>query len=776
MKQDTTIVPVDQIQPEELFIIPLKFRPVFPGLVTPLMIAPGPLADTIENLIKRTSYVGLILQKDENLDKVSVENLYEVGTSAKIMKRMKLPDGGVQLLINTLSRFKVKSYRYTTPFPVAKVEYFEEPTSLKRDKEINALMRGIIKNARDISNLNPLMTEEMKLTLVNVDEPGRIADFAANILDLKKEEYQEILETFDVKERLEKTLRLMIREIEILKLQKQIEGKVSDKMENQQREYYLREQLKMIRNELGLDQNTKEKDFQYYKEKIEKSSMNEEAREKALKEAEKLEYIEPASSEYSVIRNYLDIMIELPWEAPEYKELNLEAAQKILDKEHYGLDEVKKVILEILAVRKLKHENKGSILCFVGPPGVGKTSLGKSIAKAMDKKFYRFSLGGMRDEAEIKGHRRTYIGAMPGKFIQALRTVKAADPVIMLDEIDKLSVSYQGDPGSALLEVLDPQQNSSFMDHYLDTPFDLSHVTFITTANTLDTIPGPLRDRMEIIRLSGYIPEEKVKIARKYILPKIMKEAGIKKYPKISASTLKTVIESYSREAGVRSLERVFQKIARKLAYAMETGKKIPEEFTSDSLSEWAGPPVFTDRHDPTIRWPGCVNGLAWTSMGGAVLPVESKAVEGKGNIKVTGQLGKVMEESASIAVTYARYLTGDKEYWENHDIHIHVPDGATPKDGPSAGITITSSLLSLYRNKKVKSGFAMTGEIRLSGEVLPIGGLREKLIAARRSSIKHIIFPADNLKDWEELPDYLKKGIHAHPVAHYSEVDELLF
>ncbi|RME90830.1 MAG: endopeptidase La [Candidatus Hydrogenedentota bacterium] len=773
---DHKIVPVDQLLPDELFIVPLKFRPIFPGLVTPLMIPPGPLAESVENVIKKSPYIGLLLQKDENVKELSVENLYSVGTAARVLKKMKLPDGGIQLLINTLFRFKVKNYRYTKPFPVAEVEYFREEDSGKRDKETQGLMRAIINNARKMANMNPLMTEEMKLTLVNVDSPGRLADFACNILDLSKEEYQEILETFDTKQRLEKSLRLLIREMEMLKLQQQIEGKITDKMAEQQREYFLREQLKQIRHELGLDKKPKEKDAEFYREKIQSSGMSEEAKEKALQEVEKLEYVEPSASEYSVIRNYLDLILDLPWDTPKFEPIDLKKAERILNRDHYGLEDVKQTILEILAVRNLTQKNKGNILCFVGPPGVGKTSLGKSIASAMKKKFYRFSLGGMRDEAEIKGHRRTYIGAMPGKFIQALRTVKTADPVIMLDEIDKLSSSYHGDPASALLEVLDPQQNESFLDHYLDIPFDLSHITFITTANTLDTIPAPLRDRMEIIRLSGYIPEEKVQIAKKYIIPRVMKDAGVQPFPKISNKELKGIIESYSREAGVRSLEKVFRKVARKFALAKETGKEVPSEITMDLLKEYVGPAYFTDRYNAKIEYPGCANGLAWTSLGGAVLPVEAKAVKGKGKFKVTGQLGKVMEESALIAYTYARSLSDDKQFWEDHDIHLHVPDGATPKDGPSAGVTIVTALLSLYRNKKVKQGFAMTGEVRLTGEVLPIGGLKEKLIAAKRSHIKHIIFPADNKADWEELPEKLKKGIQAHPVRHYHEIEKLLF
>lgn len=776
MSNDNVIVSVDQLLPDDLFIIPVKFRPVFPGMVTPLVISPGSLAESTENISEKSTFVGLILQKNEKENDSRPENLYNVGTAVKILKKINLPEGGIHLLVNTIKRFRVKEYVYTRPNLVAKVGYHDEIKS--EDKEITALTRAIISQAKELMNQSSIFTEEMKLTLVNVEEPGKIADFVCSVLNLDKEEFQQILETFELKPRLEKTLQFLSREMELLRLQQKIQGRVNDKLEQQQKEYFLKEQLQAIRSELESGKGSKDKGSEHYREKIEATELSEEAREKALAEVEKLEYVDTHSNEYSVIRNYLDTILELPWEEPGFADPDLARARRILQKDHYGLEEVKERIIEHLAVRKLLQSEKGNILCFVGPPGVGKTSLGQSIARALDRPFYRFSLGGMRDEAEIKGHRRTYVGAMPGKIIQALKVVKSSSPVLMLDEIDKLGISYQGDPASALLEVLDPEQNSSFRDHFLDVPFNLSNVSFITTANTLDSIPGPLLDRMEVIRLSGYILEEKVKIAQKYIIPRAISEMGLtrKNAAKLTVKGLKELIDGYSREAGVRSLEKNIKKIYRKNATAIVEKRGFDEKIEEDSLKKLLGPKVFRKHEDTRTDFAGVAVGLAWTSMGGATLLIETSSVPGKGKLRLTGSLGKVMNESAEIALTYVKSLLGDAGYWNRHDIHIHVPDGATPKDGPSAGITITTALLSLHRNRPIKKGFAMTGEIRLTGQVLPIGGLKEKVIAARRVGIKKIIFPADNRRDWDELPDILKKGIKIHPVENYSEIEELLF
>jgi ATP-dependent Lon protease len=745
-------------------------------MITPLVIAEGKLAEAIENIHKQNQYLGLVLQHDDTNSEVGPDQIYRVGTAARILKRINLPEGGMHLLVNSLERFRILSFLHTQPHMLARVEY-EIETNEVRDKELIALMRSVLNQAKEIMSENPYFTEEMKLTLVNVEEPGKIADFVSSVLNLKREEFQEILETFDVRRRLERVLQFLARELDIIKLQRKIQGKVNQGVEHNQREYYLREQLKAIKSELrGSD--TRDKDADYYRQKIEAARLPAEANERALDECSKLDYIEPSSHEYTVVRNYLDTILDLPWNVEAKDDIDLAYARQVLNRDHFGLDDVKTRILEYLAVRSLKSDVKGSILCLVGPPGVGKTSLGKSIAAAMKKKFYRFSLGGMRDEAEIKGHRRTYVGAMPGKVIQALKTTKAKDLVLMLDEIDKIGHSYHGDPASALLEVLDPAQNSEFRDHFLDIPFDLSQITFITTANTLDTIPEPLLDRMEIIRLPGYILEEKLQIAKKYLIGRAVVESGLtrKNAPQISNAGLKFLIDGYAREAGVRRLEREIQKLYRKAAAALVEKKPFPKILTPEEIPRYLGKPIFTRDDELTRLEVGSAIGLAYTALGGATLVIESRKFPGRGRIKFTGQIGKVMNESAEIAVSYARSLQDDDRFFTKHDIHIHVPDGATPKDGPSAGITITTALLSLLRDQKIKPGFAMTGEIRLSGDVLPIGGLREKIVAARRVGIRNVIFPYDNLRDYEELPAELKKGLKIFPVKHYNEIDKLLF
>ncbi|MDH4262970.1 MAG: endopeptidase La [Spirochaetia bacterium] len=774
--KDPMLVSVDQLLPDELNIIPIRYRPVFPGMVTPLVISGNDLSRQVEEFLKKTSYLGLLLQKNDDINEISIKNLYKIGTVCKVIKKINLPEGGLHLLVNSLTRFHIIEYTSTQSPLMAKVIYHHDQYNLK-DKELQALTRAVLNRAKEIATQNPLFTEEMKITLVNVEEPGKIGDFVCSLLNLEKNEFQKIIETYDIKKRLETALLYLSREMELLNIQKKIQGEVEEKIDHQQKDYYLREQLKAIRDELGQGSSL-DKDAEYYLKKIEATPLPEEAKDRAMEEVGRFDYVDPHSSEYGVIRNYLDTILELPWLVPVYKDINIEKARKILDHDHFGLEDVKERIIEHIAVRKYKKDVKGTIICFVGPPGVGKTSLGKSIARAMGKKFFRFSLGGMKDEAEIKGHRRTYVGAMPGKVVQALKVVKSKDPVLMLDEIDKLGISFQGDPASALLEVLDPEQNKDFRDHFLDLPFDLSFITFITTANAVDTIPAPLLDRMEIIRLAGYILEEKIKIVQKYVIPRVLDKVGLKKSdaPKISNGVLKFIIESYSREAGVRSIEKIMEKLFRKAVSAKVEKKSFPDDIKIDDTEKILGPPVFSITEEAKLKYPGCALGLAWTSMGGTTLVIESRAIAGKGSFKLTGQLGKVMTESADIALTYVKTVLKDDRYWNKHDIHIHVPDGATPKDGPSAGITITTALLSLYMNKIPKQGFAMTGEIRLTGEVLPIGGLKEKVIAARRIGIRKIIFPHENEKDWKDLPDYLKKGMKVYPVLHYDEVQKLLF
>ena len=776
MAEENLIVAVDQILPEKIFVVPLKYRPVYPGMVTPLVVPPGPLAESLEKVIDNANYLGLVMQKDDSRNGFDSDNVYRVGTLGKILKKMNLPNGGFHILLNTISRFSVSEFTTRTLHPSALVEYHRD-SPVENDNEMIALTRSVLSTAKRMMNINPYFTEEMKVTLVNVEEPGRIADFVCSILNLEKNEHQEILETFDIRRRLEKTLSFLSREVELAELQQKIQGKVDEKIQNQQREHLLREQLKAIRNELGGNEKS-DKDADYYRKKITQLNMPKETSEKVLNDVAKLENIEPQSNEYGVLVNYLDTIIELPWSKPQQKTINIAQARKTLDKDHFGLEDVKQRIIEHLSVRIMRKEETGSIICLVGPPGVGKTSLGKSIAKAMQKKFFRFSVGGMRDEAEIKGHRRTYIGAMPGKLIQALKVVKEPDPVLMLDEIDKMGSSYQGDPASALLEVLDPSQNHEFRDHYLDIPFDLSAITFITTANTLETIPGPLLDRMEVIALSGYILEEKVKIAQKYIIPRSIELSGLtlKNARKITPGALKAIIDGYSREAGVRNLEKQIQKIYRKNATSIVAKEKVSMTITEKELPALLGIARFKKESKQKITHAGTALGLAYTSMGGATLFIECTAIAGKERFKLTGQLGKVMTESADIALTYIQSITQDSDFWGKNQVHIHVPDGATPKDGPSAGVTIATALYSLYKKKPMKNGFAMTGELRLTGDVLPIGGLKEKTIAARRVGIKKIIFPADNQPDWDELPETIRKGMTPYPVSHFEEIMKLIF
>jgi len=624
----------------------------------------------------------------------------------------------------------------------------------------------------------------MKLTFVNVDEPGKIADFVTSILNLEKNEYQEVLETINVKKRLERVLRLLQKEMEVLSLQRKIQNQINEKVDRQQREFFLREQLKAIRSELGVEDDERSREVREWKKKAAEAGLKGEAKEKVEEEIEKLSMMDVNSAEYSVTRNYIEIVLSLPWSTATIDSLDINRAEKILNHDHYALEDVKKRILEFLAVRKLKPDARGSIICLVGPPGVGKTSLGRSIARALNKKFFRMSLGGMRDEAEIKGHRRTYIGAMPGKIVQGIKICKSRNPVFMLDEIDKLGQSFQGDPASALLEVLDPEQNVEFRDHYLDVPFDLSDVFFITTANTLDTIPQVLVDRMEVIRLSGYITEEKYEIARRYLMPKQIERHGLPKGAiKIDKSGFLYIINSWAREAGVRNLERQIERICRKTAaVAARTGKLPKNGFDSRTIREQLGAEIYIDDEIGGIDRPGVALGLAWTSYGGATLMIESIGVgaEKGGAIKLTGQMGDVMGESANIAYSYVQHIfTGDEKaerYFRSHIVHLHIPAGATPKDGPSAGITMACSMYSLVTGKPIRKNLAMTGELTLTGKVFPVGGIKEKVIAARRARVKEIILPAQNKKDLEEIPPYIKKGLKFHPVASITDVIGIAF
>jgi ATP-dependent Lon protease len=646
------------------------------------------------------------------------------------------------------------------------------------------LIKTLTEQLEYLGKNNPFFSEQVKVTIENAENPARIADFVASILgDVEKERLQEILETPDVYKRLEKVATILEERINMMKIQEKIVGNINKKIEKQQREFFLKEQMKEIRKELGEETDQKSKDIQKFREMYDELEMEGEAKETVESELDKFEALDPRSPEYVVAYNYLDTVLSLPWNHFTKETHDLEKAQKLLDGSHYGLKDIKERILEFLAIRKLKPEAKGSIICFVGPPGVGKTSLGRAIADALSRPFFRFSVGGMRDEAEIKGHRRTYIGAMPGKIVQGLKIVKSKNPVFMIDEIDKMGTSYQGDPASALLEVLDPEQNSDFRDHYLDMPFDLSNILFITTANTLDTIPPVLTDRMEVIRLSGYIADEKYQIGKKFILGRQQERHGLDKKDFIlTKKAFFYIAERYSREAGVRNFERQIARICRKLAYKKAMEQSFPKKLGEKQVREILGPEIFTDDEKKRIKKPGVAIGLAWTSMGGDTLYIEAIKVQSRqSGLKLTGKLGEVMQESANIAFSYIRNLAIEKfkvepEVFEKNIVHLHVPAGAVPKDGPSAGITMASSLLSLILGRKLKKDLAMTGELTLSGAVLPVGGIREKIIAANRANIKTLLLPQENERDLEEVPDHIKKNLTFHFVASMEDVVEHLF
>ncbi len=782
MPTPTEIIPADQILPNRLLIVPLNGRPIFPGIFTPLMLQSKEDLAAVEQAMAGDSMIGLVLTKNEDEGEPEAADLQNVGTAAKIARKINLPDGGVNVFISTLKRFRTKKTLSKSDPIVVAVDYLDDEFQDGAEDEIKALTRSLISEMKQVSENNPLFSEEMRLNMVNIDNPGKIADFIASILNLPRDEQQRILETTDVKERMEQVLIHIKKEQELLRIQKKIQSQINEKIEKHQREFFLKEQLKVIKEELGMPVDAKHSEYLRIKEAVDSLPLEEDVREPVEQELEKFSMMEPTSSEYHVTRNYLETIISLPWGDPDPVTIDMEKARRILDRDHYGLEDVKERITEFLAVRKLKGDFKGSIICLVGPPGVGKTSVGQSIARALGKSFFRFSVGGMRDEAEIKGHRRTYVGAMPGKIIQGLRVVKSKDPVFMIDEIDKLGASYQGDPSSALLEVLDPEQNVTFRDHYLDLPFDISSILFVTTANTLDTIPGPLRDRMEIIRLSGYIDDEKVAIARKYLIPRSLDRAGLgKKDVKYTKKALVAIADGYAREAGMRNYEKALDRIHRKLASKTVTETaKPPYSIDAEDLTDLLGQPAFRAEDAAELTRPGMATGLAWTPYGGQTLTIESAAVPGKGSFKLSGQMGDVMQESAGIAYTYVREIAEnfgvDKDYFESQLVHLHIPAGATPKDGPSAGITMASSLLSLATGRKIKKRLAMTGELSLVGNVLPIGGLKEKVIAARRNKVKEIVYPKANERDLLEVPEHIRKGITFHPVERMDEVIAHLF
>ena len=789
-----SLVLARDIYPEDLPIIPVMGHPMFPRITAPISIDNPDLKDLlVTRLKKKQRYVGITLQREPQQGnepqneaeptKTTGSDLYTVGVLGEILQAAQPDDKTLHILVATHERLRIVAFRQEDPVFVARVEYIHE-TDMSDNPDLKAYSISVVQAIKALVQLNPLHKQELSLLMQHTDlsEPGRLADIAAALTTAKAEEQQQILETVSIRERLHTVLILLHKEIDVSKIQAKIGKQIDEKVSKTQRDFFLREQLKAIKKELGLEKEGKEAEIERFEQRLNQIKPPAEADTRIQEELEKLRLIEPHSPEFTVSRTYLDWLTSLPWGVFTDDLLDLPLASKMLDRDHYGLKDVKERILEFLAVGILKGSISGTILCFVGPPGVGKTSLGRSIAAATGRKFFRFSIGGIRDEAEIKGHRRTYIGALPGKFIQTLKNCKSANPVIMIDEIDKIGASYQGDPASALLEVLDPEQNSEFLDHYLDVRFDLSNVLFICTANQTDTIPRPLLDRMEVIPLAGYIQQEKMQIARRYLIPKERRANGLKAAQiTLTQAAIRAIIDGWAREPGVRSLEKQIGKIMRKCARRQVEGDTQAVRVNASDVEGLLGRRFFRD--DPNIAKPeiGVVTGLAVTSLGGDTLAIEAIALPAeKAGFKQTGQLGNVMIESSEIAYSYIRALLGDKpaikESFDKSLIHLHVPAGATPKDGPSAGVTMATAIYSLVTRKAVRSRLAMTGELTLTGRVMAIGGLKEKTIAARRAGVKTLIFPADNRKDFDDLPDHVKKGLDTHFVTTFVDILAIAF
>lgn len=761
--------------PEVLPLLPVRDIVVFPYMVVPLFIGRESSIAAVDEALNSKRMIFLSTQKDAMLEDPGEDDIYKTGVVAMILRMLKLPDGRVKILVQGLKRGVIEEYIQKEPYYKAKIKSIDEEEIPSNDLKVEALIRYVKDQLAKAVNLGKPMLPDLLAVIDTINVPGKLADIIAANLGLKSNEAQEILEKLDYVERLNRVSQFLTREITILEVQNKILNDAKGEIDKSQREYFLKEQLKAIRKELG-DEDDLSKEVEEFEEKLKKLKMPKEVKEEATKQLKRLSRMHSDSAEATVVRTYLEWIVELPWGKITKDNLDIENAKKVLEEDHFGLEEVKDRILDFLAVRKLNSKMKSPIICFVGPPGVGKTSLGKSIARAMGRKFVRISLGGLRDEAEIRGHRRTYIGALPGKIIQGLRNAGSSNPVFMLDEIDKLGSDFRGDPSSALLEVLDPEQNNAFVDHYLGVPYDLSKIMFITTANYLDPIPPALKDRMEIIHIPGYIEEEKIQIAKKYLLPRQIVENGLKENQVIiNDKILSFIISGYTRESGLRNLERLIGTICRKVARKVATGEDKAFKISKNSVLKYLGPIKYYEEDELKENEVGIVTGLAWTPYGGDVLFIESAKYKGKGNLVLTGQLGDVMKESARAALTFVRSIAEkyniDPKLFEEHDIHLHVPAGAIPKDGPSAGITMATAIFSLFSGKKVKKDVAMTGEITITGKVLPIGGLKEKLLAAKRMGIKTVIIPKKNENDLIKLSKDLKKGINVIPVERFEEV-----
>ena len=768
-----------QTIPSLLPVLPVRDVVIFNYMILPLFIGREKSVQAVNAALREGRHILICTQRDETVEEPSEADLYQTGTVAQIMRMLKMPDGRIKLLIQGVTRARVLEFERTSPYFEARIEPLMEKEA-PDDAVTEALLRAVREQSEKVLSLRGIASADVVSVLQGVDDPGRLADLIAANIRMKPVDAQRILEEDDPVKRLELVNAHLQREVEVATVQARIQSSAREGMEKAQKDYFLREQLKAIRHELG-ETEGEDDDLDELRQSLKRAGLPKDVQKEADKQLRRLAGMHADSSEANVVRAYLDWLAELPWRKTSRDMLDIARAKEILDEDHYGLDKIKDRILEFLSVRKLNPQSKGPILCFAGPPGVGKTSLGRSIARAMGRKFQRLSLGGMRDEAEIRGHRRTYIGAMPGRIIQALKQAGTRNPVIVLDEVDKLGSDFRGDPSSALLEVLDPEQNNTFSDHYLNVPFDLSKVMFLCTANHLDTIPAALRDRMEIISLPGYTLQEKTAIARRHLLPKKIAENGLKPEDiQMDDAAIEQVIRGYTREAGLRNLERELGAICRKLARKRAEGQEGVFTVDAAAVGKLLGAPRYVEDEREKTLIPGMALGLAWTAAGGEVLTVEVNAVKGKGTLLLTGQLGDVMKESAQAALSYIRSraetLGVPADFHDTLDLHVHVPDGATPKDGPSAGVTLTTALISALTGRPVRADLCMTGEITLRGRVLPVGGIKEKILAGVARDLKHVIIPAQNTKDLEDVPKDLLQRITVHPVRHYDEILELAF
>ena len=766
--------------PDTLPVLPVRDVVIFNYMILPLFIGRDKSVQAVDAALKNGRHLLVCAQKEESTEDPKPEDIYEVGTVVQVMRMLKMPDSRVKILVQGVSRARVTGYRQVEPFLEARIETLPEQIPVV-DATVEALLRSVREQSEKVLTLRGLSSPDVLSVLQGVDDPGRLADLIAANMRMKTADAQRILEAENPIDRLMLVNTQLQREVEVATVQARIQSSAREGMDKAQKDYFLREQLKAIRTELGDKDEDGEEDLENLKQALEKAGLPKDVRKEADKQLRRLSGMHADSSEANVVRTYLDWLVELPWKKLSRDRLDIVHAKEILDEDHCGLDKIKDRILEFLSVRKLNPQSTGPILCFAGPPGVGKTSLGRSIARALGRKFQRLSLGGMHDEAEIRGHRRTYIGAMPGRIIQALKQAGTRNPVIVLDEVDKLGADFRGDPSSALLEVLDPEQNYTFSDHYLNVPFDLSKVMFLCTANHLETIPAALRDRMEVISLPGYTLQEKAQIARKHLLPKKVEDNGLApKDVELTEEALEKIIREYTREAGLRNLERELSSICRKLARRKAEGKKPPFMVDVADVEKLLGAPRFIEDEKEKKLMPGMALGLAWTPAGGEVLTVEATVMKGKGGLTLTGQLGDVMKESAQAALSYIRSraeeLGVDPGFVSQYDLHVHVPAGATPKDGPSAGVTLTTALISALSGRRVRADLCMTGEITLQGRVLPVGGIKEKILAGVARGLKHVVIPHQNVKDLEDVPKELLKRITVHPVHHYDELLPIVF